>query len=291
MDIDRLKKSLDGVLRDVGVARVVNRELSQVLDMGDGIFVEVVLNEASKQEAVENAVKSLAERQKKEGQEIDFIVRSVWKVKSVEKSAAISVKGVMKAAIPFTAQLVSGRRSKSVPVWMTFAAREFLATRPLVPELPESDLMKVAVKEYLEEQLRLGGESYWDPLKYPVADLNEAAMLFLSGYRPEFYQLKWAVDDYIDTVNNERQLKSLVTRRVKLFDFENGLSELSTQLGGAIAAGSSTPTNARELFQALDNRERGAIEFYYRRKMRDLSAERKAAFPSLFTDPDGPASD
>ncbi len=281
METDRLRKNLDAVMKDVGVARVVNRELSQVLDMSDHIFVEVVLNDASKQEEVERAVASLAERQKKRDQPIDYIVRSRWKVGSVEQSDAISVSGVMRAAIPFIAQLVSGRRTHSVPVWLTFAAREFLATKPLAPGLSESALMKAAVKEFLQDQLKLGGTSYWDPLKYPVSDLNEAAMLFLSGFRPEFYQLKWAVDDFFDTVNNERQLKSLVVRRVNLFDFENGLSELSTQLGGAIQ-GVSTPTSARALFQVLDNHERSALEFYYRRKVKDLSIERNSEFPDLF---------
>ena len=202
--------------------------------MSDHIFVEVVLNDASKQEEVERAVASLAERQKKRDQPIDYIVRSRWEVGSVEQSDAISVSGVMRAAIPFIAQLVSGRPTHSVPVWLTFAAREFLATKPLAPGLSESTLMKAAVKkEFLQDQLKLGGTSYWDPLKYKVSDLNEAAMLFLSGFRPEFYQLKWAVDDFFDTVNNERQLKSLVVRRVNLFDFENGLSELSTRTRGS----------------------------------------------------------
>jgi hypothetical protein len=149
-------------------------------------------------------------------------------------------------------------------------------------------LLTAAVKEYLQEQLRLGGTSYWDPSKYPVADLNEAAMLFLARYSPEFYQLKWAIDDYLETVDDEDQLKSLVSRGLNLFKFEHGLSELSSQLGGAIDHSHSTPTSARELLKKLDERERDSLQSYYRRKAARLAEKRRAEFPSLFVNTDQP---
>jgi hypothetical protein len=289
MDMDRLKTQFDDALNTAGVSRVVNQNLSQFLDLGDFIFVEVVLDDASLQEAAEKAVKEFVDNQTRLGQRIDSIVRSRWNILSVARSDAISFGGVMKAAIPFVARLESGQKVIEVPVSVTYAARLFLENRPLVPGLSEIDLMTAAVKEYLQEQLRLGGTSYWDPSKYPVADLNEAAMLFLARYGPEFYQLKWAIDDYFQTVDDDKQLKSLVTRRVNLLDFEQGLSELSSQLGGSIDHSHSMPTSARELFQKLDNRERDSLQYYYRRKAARLEEKRKAEFPSLFVDSNQPA--
>jgi len=291
METDRVQKSLDIVLSDVGVASVVDHERSQVLDLGDYVFVEVVLTDATKQEEVERAVKELSESQKKRGEPIDYVVRSIWVISRVQQSNAISISGVMKAAIPFVATLVSGQRTREMPVSVTYSAVEFLKTSPLVPGLSQSDLLKAAVKEYLEEQLRAGGTSYWDPLKYPVPDLNEPAMLFLSRYGTEFYQLKWSIDDFFDTVNNRHQLESLVARHVNLLDFENGLSELSSQLGGAIGRTASTPTSARELFEALVDYERRGLKFYYEKKVTALSNERRTEFPSLFREPGRPVSD
>jgi hypothetical protein len=286
MDMDRLKAQFDDALKTAGVSSLVNQQLSQFLDVGDFVFVEVVLDDASLQEAAEKAVKEFVDKQTRLGQRIDYIVRSRWNILSVDRSELISVGGVMKAAIPFVARLESGRKIIEVPVWVTFAARLFLESRPLVPGLSEIGLMTAAVKEYLQEQLRLGGTSYWDPSKYPVADLNEAAMLFLARYGPEFYQLKWAIDDYFETVDDENQLKSLVSRRLNLFDFEHGLSEVSSQLGGAIDHSHSTPTSARELFKKLDERERDSLQSYYRRKAARLAVKRRAEFPSLFVDAD-----
>ncbi len=291
MDMDRLKAQFDDVLHTAGVSRVVNQNMSQFLDLGDFVFIEVVLDDASLQEAAEKAVKEFVENQMRLGQRIDFVVRSRWNVLSVEQSDAVSVGGVMRAAVPFVARLESGARIIQVPVWVTDSARRFLSTRPLVPDLSEIDLLKAAVKEYLQEQLRLGGTSYWDPSKYPVADLNEAAMLFLARYGPEFYQLKWAIDDYFETVDDHNQLKSLVSRRVNLLDFEQGLSELSSQLGGAIDHSHSTPTSARELFQKLDGRERDSLQYYYRRKAARLAEKHKAEFSSLFVDTNQPNID
>jgi hypothetical protein len=289
MDMDRLKAQFDEALKIAGVSRVVNQKLSQFLDLGDFVFAEVVLDDASLQEAAEKAVKEFVDNQTRLGQRIDFVVRSRWNVLSVERSSAISVGGVMRAAMPFVAQLESGARIIQVPVWVTDSARLFLSTRPLVPSLSEIDLLKAAVKEYLQEQLRLGGTSYWDPSKYPVADLNEAAMLFLARFSPEFYQLKWAIDDYFKTVDDVNQLKSLLSRRLNLFDFEHGLSELSSQLGGAIGHPHSTPTSARELFEKLDSRERDSLQSYYRRKATRFAEKRKSEFPLLFVDTDPPA--
>lgn len=184
METEQVKTQFGRVLNEAGVSQAVNPELSQFLDLGDFVFVEVVLNDASIQEAAERAVKAFADSQMKLGLRIDFVVRSRWNILSVERSDAISVGGVMRAAMPFVALLESGARTISIPVWVTDSARRFLSTRPLAPGLSEIDLLKAAVKEYLQEQLRLGGTSYWDPLKYPIADLNEAAMLFLARLRP-----------------------------------------------------------------------------------------------------------
>jgi hypothetical protein len=289
MDMDRLKAQFADALNTAGVSRVVNQKLSQFLDLGDFFFVEVVLNDASLQEAAEKAVKEFVDNQTRLGQRIDYIVRSRWNILGVDRSDTISVGGVMKAAIPFVARLESGQKVISVPVWVTESARLFLANRPLALGLSETDLLKAAVQEYLQEQLRLGGTSYWDPLKYPVADLNEAAMLFLARYGPEFYQLKWAIDDFFETVNNQSQLNSLVSRRLNLFDFEHGISELSSQLGGAIDHSHSTPTSARELFQKLDERERDSLQYYYRKQAERFAEKRRAEFPSLFADTGQPS--
>ena len=86
-------------------------------------------------------------------------------------------------------------------------------------------------------------------------------------------------------------MQRLAARRVNLFDFEKGMSELSTQLGGAIDHPHSTPMSAWELFQRLDTSERHTLEFYYRKKVRELAKEWRTKFPSLFLEPSLPASE
>jgi hypothetical protein len=39
------------------------------------------------------------------------------------------------------------------------------------------------IRRFVEDELRQGGTSYWDPLKYPRRELNELAIAFLSERR------------------------------------------------------------------------------------------------------------
>jgi hypothetical protein len=99
---------LEAILRDrllvAGVATTVNEEKSQFLDLSDGFFAEIVLNDGSKLPATDQVVRNVKEELKEKGLRLDAVVRAVWSVKDIQFiGPARGVSGGLKAALEFEA--------------------------------------------------------------------------------------------------------------------------------------------------------------------------------------------
>lgn len=173
-------------LTAAGLWEVVDQHKSQFLEFPDGLFAELVLNDGFRLVDVERIARELRESLKKKDVELDVIVRSVWTVQEIgDPRPAIGVSGGIRAAWAFPAALFSGGLTKQVEVHVTQAAIDEIRSRlagPSTKSLDEKAVMKEVVKEFLKLQLSLGGESYWDPMRYPQQELNEAAFLYLLGH-------------------------------------------------------------------------------------------------------------
>ncbi len=166
--------------------QALDEHKSQFLEFPDGFFAELVLGDGSKLAEVDRIARELRELLRTQGLELDVIVRSIWAVQSVgEPGAKISVSGGFRAALTFPVILVSGDARVEVEVNVTFQALEEIKRKVAEGSLEPRDekaAMKEVIKEFLKLQLSFGGESYWDPIRYPQQELNDSALLYLFGH-------------------------------------------------------------------------------------------------------------
>jgi len=282
-------------LEQAGLAAVLNEEKSQFLDLSDGFFAEIVLNDGSKLAGAERIVRSVKEELEERGVRVDSIVRAVWRVKEINFiRPARALSGGLKAALEFEAVLESGSRQCKVNTELTLAAlnrlREKLALLEMVGfagwagngDVDEDTLRKV-VAEFLDFQLSSGGGSYWDPIRFPKLELKESAVSYLTPDSKTFQQLQAAINHFLGDSAIQDSLWALDSRGLKVHKFDHVLPDLSNHLGGAFRPGERLPTNALTLFQALGDVERKRLRQYYSKKVEEIPEELKRKYPAVFS--------
>jgi len=290
---------LETVIRDkleqAGLSAALNEEKSQFLDLSDGLFAEIVLNDGSKLAGAERVVRSVKEQLEESGVQVESImVRAVWRVRGIEFiGEARSVSGGLKAALEFEAILESGSRECRVSVELTLAAlnrlREKLALQDKVGfpgwskdgDVDEDTLGKV-VAEFLDFKLSTGGAGYWDPLLFPKLELNESVISYLISDSQAFKQLTSAIDDFLSDYAIDGSLRDLDSRGVNINRFQLVLPDLSSHLGGAYKRGDQFAVSAVTLYQALGPIERRRLENYYQRKVAEIPEPLKQKHPRIF---------
>lgn len=184
MTATELETAMREELAKAGLWELVNQRKSQFLEFPDGLFAEIVLGDGSRLTDVERVGREVRESLSKRGIELDVIVRPIWAVQSVGDPRLAT--GVFRAAGSFPATLVSGGLTADVEVEVTLLAVDEIKRKLKGSPGPmdESAAMKEVVKEFLKLQLSFGGESYWDPIRYPKQELNDSALLYLFGHNP-----------------------------------------------------------------------------------------------------------
>ncbi len=289
---------LETILRDklksAGLETVLNEEKSQFLDMSDGFFAEIVLNDGSKLAAAEQIIRSVKEELKEREVEVDSVVRAVWRVREINSiGPARGVSGGLKAALEFDAVLESGTRTCNVSVEVSLAARNELRRKLALSDKVGSpgwtadgdvteEMLKKLVGEFLDFQLSSGGTSYWDPIRFPKLELKEAAVSYLVPDSKDFKQLRGAIDDFWGDYAMEDSLRDLASRNVRIRDFERVLPDLSSHLGGPYKRGEPFATSALALYQALGDVERTRLKQYFLRKVEEIPEALKEKYSRIF---------
>jgi hypothetical protein len=197
-----LGKLIKDRLGAVGLAQYLDEAREQYLEFPDGFFAEVVLTDGSKLPEAQMLVKSIEEELRKQGIELDAIVRATWEVVRVEKAGmapplrdALRQQGAA-GTLPLSAgvqrliaTLRSGERECRVEVNVTAGALGMVLAAFNQGALREygvnhDEVLKSIVAEFVRLELSYGGESYWDPILYPELTLNENALEYLTAHRP-----------------------------------------------------------------------------------------------------------
>jgi hypothetical protein len=104
-------------LRESGVSKVLSKEHSQFLDLGEELFVEIVLTDATRLEDAEKIVRDTAQELKAQNIRLDTVIRALWEVVDVSYvGPSRSADGGLRAASEFQVILQSGGRKQSVVV-------------------------------------------------------------------------------------------------------------------------------------------------------------------------------
>src|SRR5260370_15706580 len=193
MTSTEVENLIRNALSTAGLWQVVDQYESQFLEFPDGFFAEIVLNDGSKLVDVERVVRDVEGSLRKQGTDLNEIVRSRWSIERVKHvGTSGAAMGRPRLAETFEATLVSGAQRASVtvdvthPVWLGIAHRS--PDSPPDPEfgpiyVPEQiDSVKDFVIQFLKLRLSLGGANYWDPIRESNLELNEAAVQYLTDY-------------------------------------------------------------------------------------------------------------
>jgi hypothetical protein len=187
MDYDELDRLITTKLNERGLGEYLVKEKSVLLDFPEEYLAEIVLNDAGRIDEANQALAEVAAQLNRENQKLDYIVRSLWDVEEVklapdstpEAIANLMSQGVF--SLRFVATLKSGERvRKEVGVEVAPSAYEELRR---LGQPTDENFLKDLVRDYLRLQLSFGGESYWDPMKYPRQRVNDGAVLHLH-YHP-----------------------------------------------------------------------------------------------------------
>jgi hypothetical protein len=174
-------------LSAAGLWDLVDQHKSQFLEFPDGFFAEIVLKDGSKIAEAELVESDLRQSLRKQGTELDVIVRSIWAVDSVGDPKVVpGTPGVSDFSVVYPARLVSGGLTVDVQVEVTILASEAIKRRAKqsAGSYDRKAATKQVVKEFLDLQLSFGGESYWDPIRHPKQELNDSALLYLFTHGP-----------------------------------------------------------------------------------------------------------
>ena len=183
MTSTELEKLVRDELTRVGLWDSVDQHKSQFLEFPDGLFAEVVLGDGSKLQGAERVLQEVRHALLGKGVELDAIVRATWSVGSIaDPGPARGLSGGIRAAWAYPVTLVSGQATTLVEVDVAYMAVLEIRNKLLggsEQSQDEKEVMKEVVREFLKLELSLGGEGYWDPIRYRQRELNEAALSYL----------------------------------------------------------------------------------------------------------------
>lgn len=169
-------------LNSVDAWRLIDQHKSQFLEFPDGLFAELVLGDGSRLVDVDRIARELQESLRKQDVDLDVIVRCIWTVQDIQGPVP-SAAGSGGMRFPWTAVLASGSLVINVEVDVThLAVLEIKRRFDAQYEAAGKAVMKEVIGEFLKLQLSFGGESYWDPIRYPRQELNDSALLYLFGH-------------------------------------------------------------------------------------------------------------
>ncbi len=175
-ELERLTRAK---LEKIGLLRYIDADKSQFLDLPEGSFVELVIRDGSK---LPEFTAIAGELHATAGERVDSIVRAVWEVESVESplQAYSAETGSPRTAVQYPVNIRSGNATRRIFVEVTFLAGETFEQHGL-----DREAIKDVVAEFTRLELRKGGASYWDPVRFPYLEVSaEVASFIVSGALP-----------------------------------------------------------------------------------------------------------
>jgi len=166
MTAEQFEQSVRERFQAAGLLSSFDADRSQVLEFPDGLFVEIVVRDGTRLQEFQKVVNELSSQAH---EKVDAIVRAEWKLSRVgDPQPAYSMQtGGPRAAELYPADLESGAAHQQVWVEVTLLAKLFFRDHGI-----DGDEIKTVVGEFVNEQLRKGGASYWDPVRSPNLEIN-----------------------------------------------------------------------------------------------------------------------
>ena len=148
---------------------------SQFLETPDGLFAEIVVRDGTKLGEFERVVTDLKQVV---GEPLEVIVRALWEIERVgEPEVAYSPEtGAPRFAQQFPVELRSGPARQRVWVDVTYLAGKVFEDNGI-----DQEGTKRIIGDFVRDQLRKGGSSYWDPVRFSHLEINGDTASFIAS--------------------------------------------------------------------------------------------------------------
>jgi hypothetical protein len=178
VNAEQVKSIVEQRLQGAGLLSVLDVQKTQFLDAPDRIFVELVVNDAGRQNEISEILEGIETRA--DGGAVDLHIHPIWKIESVgEPEIARSASGGIVAARVLPISLQSGSARAEVSVAVTYLAE--LELKRINGSDPD---LKDLARAYVSSRLKWGGESYWDPVRYSRLEIGaEKAMSLYRSFQ------------------------------------------------------------------------------------------------------------
>lgn len=159
MGIEQIQREMRDEFARAGLLPFLVEDSSQILDLGDELFAEIVLSDGVKLDEASELINEILKRAGQGRKTYTLVVRSKWVISQIGNLApAYGQDGGLRAAVLIPVILKAGTAQALVTVAVTKLA-EMELNRILGRQ---ADLKQVA-EVVVESALRRGGRSFWDP--------------------------------------------------------------------------------------------------------------------------------
>jgi len=147
-------------MQAAGLVPFVVRKSPYVQDLGDELFVEIVLSDKTRLDEVSDLARQVLNAAGRDERSYSLVVRPRWEIQDIgEVAPAYGTIGGLRAATLIPVTMRSGNTTQQVTVSVTKLAEaelDYILGR-------KTDLKEVA-QIVVDGALRRGGSSYWDPV-------------------------------------------------------------------------------------------------------------------------------
>src|SRR5271157_472593 len=141
-------------------------EHSQFLEFPSGFFVDLVVKDGTKLPEFRRLVDQI---RAEAPERLDAIIRAIWEVEKIgDPEPAYAADGGLRAAERYPVELKSGAAHQHAWVEVTLLAKLSFRDHGI-----KGEEIRNIVDEFVNEQLRKGGASYWDPVRAPNLEISE----------------------------------------------------------------------------------------------------------------------
>jgi hypothetical protein len=152
-------------IRQAGLMPFFSASESHFLDLEGDLFVEIVASDGAKL----SEFRRIAEEVKAENPSVSAVVRAHWEVKKVGDAAQARnfETGSPWFGELYPVTLESGSDTKEIWVEVTTLASKALRQRGF-----DTEAIKRVVRDFVGQRVKIGGSSYWDPIRFPRLEIS-----------------------------------------------------------------------------------------------------------------------
>jgi hypothetical protein len=163
-------------MRQAGLAPFFSASESQFLDLGGDFFVEIVAKDSTKL----SEFNRIADEIKADNPSVKTVVRAHWEVDNIgDPMQAYNMQtGTPRMAVLYPVTLKSGSGAQQIWVEVTTLASMVLKDRGF-----GSEATRRIIRDFVGERLKIGGSSYWDPIKFQQLEINGDTAEYIASKR------------------------------------------------------------------------------------------------------------